>query len=362
MDSQLTHETYQFVPEQEADALAWVFTDKETMKKAFFKFPELKSNEARAKVTYSGICHSDADIIKGEWGPCVYPIAPGHEIVGVVTQVGADVKDLKVGDKIGFGAQRECCEECEFCKISYENLCRGKIEQQVTFGPKYWGGFASHIQHPASFFFKLPEELPLERTAPLFCAGITTYAPIARYAKPGQQVAVLGIGGLGHLAVKYAKAWGCTVTAFTTSKDKEKFIKELGADQVVVSSPETFATEAGKYHLVLNTLPEGNSLNAYVSLTRPLGTFCQLGIPNMTQTCPFTPGLVIFGQVNFVGSVIGSRQETRDMLEFSAKNNIVPICESFDFDEFPKAYDKLLNGKPHFRCVVDVTKVCLKNH
>jgi len=169
-ESQLTHPTYKFVDEKEADAFAWVFVEKETMKKVAFKFPEPKSNELRAQITYTGLCHSDAHTVRGDWGPVPYPIAPGHEIVGVVTHVGSEVKDLKVGDKVGFGFQRNCCGECEFCKSDWEQLCEStQVDQKVTHGSLYWGGYATSIQHPAKFFFKVPENLPEERIPPLFC-------------------------------------------------------------------------------------------------------------------------------------------------------------------------------------------------
>jgi len=360
-DTQLTHPTYKFVDEKEADAFAWVFTDeKSPMKKVAFKFPELQPNEVRAKVTYSGLCHSDLHTVKGHWGPCGYPMCPGHEIVGVVSHIGSDVKNFKVGDKVGFGVQRECCGECEPCKEDVEQLCKNVGSDQLyTYTSKYWGGYATSIQHPEKFYFKLPEGLPEEKIPPIFCAGITTYAPIARYAKPGQRVAVLGIGGLGHMAVQYAKAWGCEVTAFTTSKDKEAFIKGLGADRVVVSSEETLKQEAGRFHLVLNTLPNGDTLNSVLPLTRFGGTFVQLGVPPVDIPTPIATGLLIFGHINFAGSLIGSRKEIKEVLEFSAKHKIVPLCETFDFEDFPKAFDHLENGKPIFRCVVDFTKVKL---
>jgi D-arabinose 1-dehydrogenase-like Zn-dependent alcohol dehydrogenase len=349
------------VSEDQADAFAWVFVDTENMKKVPFKFPELKNTELRAKVTYTGLCHSDVHTVRDEWGKCLHPIAPGHEIVGVVTHVGSDVKDFKLGDKVGFGAQRDCCEECEFCKLSYDQHCRGKVEQKFTYGDKYWGGYASSVQHPAKFFFKIPENLPEERIPPLFCAGGTTHAPIARYAKPGDEVAVLGIGGLGHLAVQYAKAWGCKVTGFTSSKDKEQFIKDLGADRVVVLNKETLKEEAGKYHLIINTLPSGDQFSDLVSLARPLGTFCQLGLPPVDQS-PTLNCFTLMSQISVVGSLIASRKEINEMLEFSSKHNIVPLCEQFDFEDFPKAYDRLLHGKPIFRCVVDATKADPHHH
>lgn len=163
----------------------------------------------------------------------------------------------------------------------HEQLCQSAPTQAYTYGPKYWGGYATHIQHPQDFFFKIPENLPEERAPPLFCADLTMYAPIARYAKPGDHIAILSIGGLGHMGVQYAKAWGCKVTAFTTRLDKEEFIKGLGADRVVLSNAETFKAEAGKFNLILNTLPVGDDLTVLVSLTKPFGTFVQLGLPDV---------------------------------------------------------------------------------
>jgi len=363
MQFNLTHPTYKFVEEKEADAFAWVFTNpKEGMQKVSVKFPDVKPDELRIKVTYAGLCHSDLHTVREDWGPCAYPIAPGHEIVGTVTHVGTDIKDYQVGDRVGFGCQRECCDKCGPCKVDFEQLCTATdLDQKYTYGDKYWGGYASHLQQPAKFFFKVPESLPESKVPPLFCAGVTTYAPIARHAKPGQEVAVLGIGGLGHMAVMYAKAWGCKVTGFTTSKDKEEFIKKLGADRVVVTTPETLKQEAGKYDLVLNTLPSGDNMTSYVSLTKVMGTFVQLGIPAFAVPVHFNPMILAFTHINFTGSGIGSRKEIREMLEFSAKHNIVPLCEEFDFENFPAAFDRLENGKPIFRCVVDATKAIPKH-
>lgn len=356
-ESNLSHPTYTIVKDKkDADAIAWAFVDKEEMKALPFKFPELNSKEIRAKITYTGLCHSDAHTVRQEWGPCKYPIAPGHEIVGEVTHVGKDVKDFKVGDVVGFGPQRYCCDECEFCKAGCEPLCTGGDGNNFTYGPIYWGGYASYIQQPGAHFFKVPKSLPIERVPPLFCAGITTYRPVAVYAKPGDKVAVLGIGGLGHLAVQYAKKWGCHVTAFTNSKDKEKFIKELGADEVLIADDETMKKQGSKYHLVLNTLPVGEKMPDYIALTRPLGTYVQIGLPDVSKPCPFNAAHVLLNQINVTGSLIGSRKEMNDMLEFSAKHNIAPLCEQFSFDDFPKAYDRLVNGRPIFRCVVDCTK------
>jgi len=357
MQGTLTHPNYKFVSEQEADATAWVFTDpKQGMTKVHIKMPELQANDVRIKVTYAGLCHSDIHTVRGDWGPCSYPIAPGHEVVGEVTHVGPDVKDFKLGDKVGFGCIRKVCGTCKACTNGAEQLCISQeIGQKYTYGPEFWGGYASHMQQPADWFFKIPANLPESKIPPLFCAGVTLYAPIARHAKPGQEVAVLGVGGLGHMGVQYAKAWGCKVTAFTSSKGKEEFIKKLGADRIVVSSPETLQQEAGKYDLVLNTLPTVDDFNSYVGLTSVLGTFVQLGVPAFEKPANFNPAVVLFGQINYTGSGVGSRKETQEMLDFSAKHNIVPLCEEFDYEKFPEAFDRLENGKPIFRCVVDAT-------
>ena len=357
MQSTLTHPTYKFVSEQEADASAWIFTSKtEGMTKVHIKLPEIRPNELRIKITYTGLCHSDIHNVREDWRPCPYPIAPGHEVVGQVTHLGSGVTNFKVGDKVGFGCFRQVCGECKSCKNGSEQLCSSTtLEQKVTYGAKFWGGFASHLQQPAEWFYKLPENLPESKIPPLFCAGITTYAPIAKYAKAGDEVAVLGVGGLGHMAVQYAKAWGCKVTAFTSSSGKEEFIKGLGADRVVLTNPETFKQEAKRFDLVLNTLPTADDLDAYVLLTANEGTFVQLGAPPFGKKPTFNPALLIFSHVRFTGSLVGSRKETQDMLDFSAKHNIVPMCEEFDYEKFPEAFDRLENGRPIFRCVVDAT-------
>jgi len=216
----------------------------------------------------------------------------------------------------------------------------------LAVGPKYWGGYASSLQQPAEWFYKLPENLPESKIPPLLCAGITMYAPIARYAKASDEVAVLGVDGLGHMAVQYAKAWGCKVTAFTSSKGKEEFIKKLGADRVVVSAPETLKQEAGRFNVVLNTLPSSGDLDDYLLFSTIQGTFVQLGAPPSNDKPRFDPAVLFWNHINFTGSLVGSRKETQEMLDFSAKHNIVPLCEEFSYEEFPRAFDRFENGKP----------------
>lgn len=360
MNSALSHPTYQFVDsEADADGIAWVFTDHENMVKYPFKFPELKPNELRAEVQYSGLCHSDSSWVREEWTPIKYPVCPGHEIIGIVSAVGSEVTDFKIGDKVGLGPFRDCCSQCDYCKRGYDNLCAGQrmgiMEQKATYGNKYWGGYATAVQHPAAGFAKIPENLPADQAAPLLCAGVTTFVPISKYAKPGDKVAVLGVGGLGHIGVKIAKAWGCHVTGFTILEDQLETIKNLGADEVVLVDKdlESVKKQQGKFDLVLNTIfYNDEKFNEYLRLTRPLGTFCQLGLPPVAGCSPVHISEIVFSQITFVGSLVGSRKNTADMLKFCAEHNIVPMCESFEFDEFPKAYDTLIRGRPKFKCVV----------
>ena len=361
-EKKISHPTYKIVSDEEADAFGWVFTGvKENMTKIGFKFPEIKPNELRANITYTGLCHSDLHIVTEEWGPAPFPLVPGHEICGVVTALGSDVKGFEIGEPVAFGVLRETCGECEPCKADQENLCNGKVEQKYTYDKTYWGGYATALQQPAAFFYKIPKNLPVEKVPPLLCAGITLYNPIKDYCKPGQEVAVIGVGGLGHLGVQYAKAWGCRVTGVTSSEDKKDFIKKLGADDVFVSTDENLEKYKGKFHVVLNTISGSQKLTGLVWLTRPLGTFVQLGLPPSDQPPVFDPAPLVHCKINYVGSETGSRKVVKEMLEFSSKNNIVSMCEQFEFNDFGKAFDVLKNGKPKFRCVVDCTKSYPKN-
>ena len=200
-----------------------------------FKFPALGAKEIRANVLYTGLCHTDVLVGRAIWGETIFPIAPGHEIIGEVSQVGSEVSDFKKGDLVGFGTIRYCCNDCKNFKKDHEELCLGGGDH-YTYG-RYWGGYATAIQQPADFFFHLPEKFDLVKGSPLFCAGVTTYYPMEKYLTPDmKKTAVIGIGGLGHVAVKFLKKLGYDVTSFTSNEKKIDMIKELGADHVVVST------------------------------------------------------------------------------------------------------------------------------
>jgi D-arabinose 1-dehydrogenase-like Zn-dependent alcohol dehydrogenase len=220
------------------------------------------------------------------------------------------------------------------------------------------------LQHPAKFAYKLPEKLPSDRTPPLLCAGVTVYAPLAKYCKAGDKVGVLGIGGLGHLAVAYANKLGCHVTAFTSTPGKEEFIKKFGAHEVRSSSnAEELKKGASEFDVMINTLSIANDkmFGLYLDLTAADGTFIQVGAPPIGEPFSIHAFQLIGKNLRMAGSHVGSRKQTEEMLEFSAKHDILPLCEFFSFEDFPKALNTLENGKPIFRCVVNVEEWSKKN-
>ena len=349
--------------EKEADGVAWAFLNKDEFVKFPFKFEALGDDELRANIIYTGLCASDSHTGRSKWGPANYPIAPGHEIVAVVSQVGKNVKKFKVGDRVAYGPFRDSCDQCKDCKRGDDNLCLNMGSKKGIYD-EYWGGYSTALQHPAKWGFKVPESLPSDRAPPLMCAGVTVHAPLARFAKPGDKVAVIGIGGLGHLAVMYANKFGCHVTAFSSTPGKEEFIKKLGAHEVISSSdPAALEKAASEYDVVINSLSISNSKiwGLYLNLTAPGGTFVQVGAPPVDEFFSFNAFQIISKNISIAGSIVGSRKETEAMLEFSARHNILPLVEFFGFEDFPKALDTLENGRPTFRCVVNVEEWSKKN-
>lgn len=359
------HDLYKYTEDKKnADAVAYAFLNKEKMIFFPYKQPHLDADEIRANVLYAGLCLSDSKHGRAKWGGSLYPLAPGHEIIAEVSEVGTEVKDFKKGDKVAFGTMRHCCGKCRYCLEGKEPLCTEtgtKRKEKFTYNYQ-WGGYSTQLQQPASFFFKLPKNLKIEKAAPLLCAGITVYAPIKKYAKKGMKTAVIGIGGLGHLALQFLHKMGYEVDAITTSKDKEKFIKELGADRVINSTdPSELAKVQGSYDLIINTSPTSKNFEEMLLLTARSGFFIQVGAPSIDEKVSFIVNTLILNEIVLTGSVVGSRDAVREMLEFCSEKDIYPIVEEFPFEEFPKAFDKLENGKPIFRCVVDCGKYSKAN-
>jgi len=355
------HQLYKHCDIKEADAVAWAFVNKEKLVQFPFKFPEIAPDEVRVNVLYAGLCQSDVHTVRQIWGPCPYPLAPGHEIIGEVSLVGKDVKDFKKGEIVGFGVMRDCCEKCKYCKINRENLCR-EGEHNFTYGLQ-WGGYATAMQQPAKFYFHLPEGFKIEKAAPLFCAGITTYNPMLKYLTDDiKKTGVLGIGGLGHMAVQFLHKMGKHVTAFTTSEKKIELLKKLGADKVVISTdPEQMKAARGTIEFLINTVSNDTDIEQYIACVERGGKFVQVGMPAKDDTMKINVNSFVGTEVELVGGVVGPRKNINQMVDFCHKNDVYPIVEEFPFEELPKAFDKLENGRPFFRCVVNVKDFAEKN-
>lgn len=355
----LSHFLYPVSTPKEADACAWVFSSAKTFEKYYFKFPEIGHNEVRARILYTSLCYSDVHTGRGGWGPCNYPCCTGHEVLAEVTLVGEGVTKHKAGDKVLWGPFRESCGKCEWCEKKWTHACTDIDCTEKNLYGLYFGGYATHIQQPESHCFKCPVGAKLETVAPLMCAGVTTFSPLDLYAKKGMKIAILGIGGLGHLGAQIASKMGLEVHAFSTSESKEKleFFKSLGITKIVNWKKEKLSAYENHYDLMLNTLPvmvKEEELASLLNCLKPYGKFINVGLSNVCDK-------ITLGQFNFVsknlsiiGSIVGGVYQTERTLDFCIKNGVECLCEMFTWEDFPKALDKLENGRPQFRCVVNV--------
>ncbi|KAM7262367.1 hypothetical protein ACFE04_021444 [Oxalis oulophora] len=324
-------------------------------------FPRRKTGEmdVRFKVMYCGICHSDAHMVKNEWGSTIYPVVPGHEIVGIVTEVGTNVRKFKVGDRVGVGAMVESCHSCQSCDDNLENYCSKMVP---TFGFKnlegtmMYGGYSNFMVADEHFVVRIPDNLPLDASAPLLCAGITIYSPLKYYGldKPGMNIGVVGLGGLGHMAVKFAKAMGLKVTVISTSPNKEKeAIESLGADSFLVSQEQDQLLAAvGTFDGIIDTVSAQHPLQPLISLLKPNGKLVMVGAPDKPLELPIFPLLV--GRKLVGGSGIGGMKETQEMLHFAAKHNITADIEVIPIDYLNTAIERLLKADVKYRFVIDI--------
>jgi uncharacterized zinc-type alcohol dehydrogenase-like protein len=346
-----------------ADAVAWAFVNKDKFIEFPFTFPELGAKEIRANILFAGLCLSDSLHGRSKWGPSLYPLAPGHEIIAQVSKIGSEVKGFQVGDKVAFGTLRDICGACKYCKKNIgEPLCEGS-GHPFTYG-LFWGGYATQLQQPAEFFIKVPDGLDLEKSSPLLCAGITVYTPIKKYLRKDDVCAVFGVGGLGHLAVQFINKMGNDVYGVTTSLQKRDFIKSLGAKDVVVSTDEqSMKDNIGKFDFIIDTIPTTENFQKRFDLLAKDGTYVIVGVGDVESlTINISAFSLVLGERKLVGSLVGSRENIKEMLDFCQKNNVYPMVETFDFEDFPKALDRLENGKPVFRCVVKAEEYARKNH
>ena len=319
----------------------------------------VQAHDVEIEILYCGICHSDLHSARNEWHGTIYPIVPGHEIVGRVTKVGDHVQGFKVGDLAGVGCLVDSCRECEHCKNDLEQFCdEGNIQTfnspDKHLGGQTYGGYSQSIVVDESFVLHISDKLELSAVAPLLCAGITTYSPLKHWkVGPGQKVGIVGIGGLGHMGIKIAKAMGAHVVVFTTSLSKTEDAKRLGADEVVLSTDEAqMAAHARSLNFILDCVSAEHSIDSYLNLLKVDGTLTLVGAP--MDPLPVTSFSLILGRRSFSGSLIGGIAETQEMLDFCAEHNITSDVEVIGVNDVNDAYERLLKGDVKYRFVIDM--------
>ncbi|MGV8941034.1 MAG: NAD(P)-dependent alcohol dehydrogenase [Lysobacter sp.] len=319
-----------------------------------------RAGEVLIDILYCGVCHSDVHQVRAEWGSSgIFPMVPGHEIVGRVAQVGAGVQRFKIGDAVGVGCFVDSCRHCEQCRAGEEQYCvegmtgTYNARERDTQAPTY-GGYATRITVNQDYVLQIPESIPLERAAPLLCAGITTYSPLRLYGvKAGDRVAVVGLGGLGHMAVKLAAAMGAEVTVLSTSESKREAAVALGAQQFAATrDPATFKSLARRFDLIIDTVSASHDYNAYLGLLKFNGTMVLLGIPD--QPVPVAAGALIMQRRKLAGSLIGGIRETQEMLDFCAEHGVASDIELIDIADINQAYDRMIRGDVRYRFVIDI--------
>jgi uncharacterized zinc-type alcohol dehydrogenase-like protein len=308
----------------------------------------LQANEVEIKISHCGVCHSDVALIDNDWGVSKYPFIPGHEIVGTVVAVGADVRDRKMGERVGIGWQADSCGVCEWCRQGDEHLC--SQAQPTCVGRN--GGYADKIRVNSRFVIPIPDALDSENAAPLLCGGVTVYSPLRNHGvRPSSRVGIIGIGGLGHMGIQFARAFGAEVTAFSTSKDKEGEALELGAHHFL-NTRDTGALKkvAGTFDFLLSTVAADQDWQSYIQALRPKGTLCIVGVPSSAlQLQAFS----LIGQQKAVsGSPIGSPRDLHEMLDVAARHGVKAITEPFAMAKANDAVAKVKRNQVRYRAVL----------
>jgi len=322
---------------------------------------DVGAKDVLIEIKYAGICHSDIHTVRGDWGAITYPQVVGHEIVGVVAEVGSEVTLHQVGDRVGVGCMVNSCRECENCLAGMEQYClKGNIQTYNGVdvdGSITQGGYSTHVVVVEDFVLRVPESIPFDAAAPLLCAGITTYSPLAHWnAGPGKKVAVVGMGGLGHMAVKIAHAMGAEVTVLSQSLRKQDDGLKLGADHYYATSDaDTFTQLANTFDLIVNTVSAPLDLDAYLRLLRLDGTLVNVGAP--AEPLPLHVFTLFGNRRSFAGSGIGSIGETQEMLDFCAEHGIAPEIELITADYINEAYERVLKSDVRYRFVIDTASL-----
>jgi uncharacterized zinc-type alcohol dehydrogenase-like protein len=325
-----------------------------------FERREVGPHDVLIDIQFCGVCHSDLHQVRDEWGGSIFPMVPGHEIVGRITQVGDHVKNFKVGDLAGVGCMVDSCRTCPSCQEGLEQYCEttGMVgtynSREIGSGAPTYGGYSNQIVVDEKYTLKVSEKLDLARVAPLLCAGITTYSPLRQWkVGAGHRVAVLGLGGLGHMAVKLAAAMGAEVTVLSTSPNKEADAKALGAHKFVVTKEEDqLKSVANYFDFIINTVSAQIDLATYVNLLRRDGTMILLGVP--TEAPHIHAFNLISNRRRIAGSLIGGIAETQEMLDFCAEHNIMSDIEVIDIKDINESYERMLKGDVKYRFVIDL--------
>lgn len=327
-----------------------------------FERRDLRDNDVAIEILYSGICHSDLHTVNGDWGPQPYPLVPGHEIVGRVISVGPEVKNYAVGQHVAVGCMVDSCQECDQCHNHEEQYCRNgmtptygapdRINGEIT-----QGGYSKHIVVREEFVLSVPESLDIGRVAPILCAGITTYSPLKTWGvKEGSRVGVIGLGGLGHMAVKLAVAMGAEVTVLSRSDAKLEEAKGIGANGILVSTDkDAMKKAASSFDLIIDTVPVKHDINIYTPLLDIDGSLVivgQIGPLDEPMTAP-----LVMGRRRVAGSLIGGIKETQEVLDFCAQHNILPECKMIRAEQVNEAFEHLSKGDVAHRFVIDMSSL-----
>ena len=313
-----------------------------------FSLSDIGPDQVEIKVSHCGICHSDLSMLANDWGITSYPFVPGHEIVGTIVDKGEHVKGLEIGDEVGLGWFSESCMHCDLCLSGNHNLCT-QPEQTIV---DRFGGFANYIRCHWVWASPLPQGLDAAKLGPMFCGGITVFNPIIQAkVQPTDRVGVIGVGGLGHLAIQFLNKWGCEVTAFTSSSNKADEAKQLGAHNIVNSRNERdIENVAGSFDFIINTTNVNLNWEGYINALAPKGILHTVGV--VPDPIPVGAFPIILGQKSVSGSPLGSPATINQMLEFSARHSILPVTEEFAMSEVNDAFEHLKSGKARYRIVL----------
>ena len=326
-----------------------------------FERRDCRPEDVAIDISHCGICHSDLHMARNDWGMSRYPMVPGHEIVGTVSAIGSAVTNYRVGDKVAVGCLVDSCQECASCRAGQEQFCAKGMTMTYAGtdrqdGSLTQGGYSDHIVVREEFVCRLPDNLDIAKAAPLLCAGITTYSPLKKF-KVGKdsKVGVAGLGGLGHMGVKLARAMGAHVTMITTSPEKGADARELGADDVLVSTDSAaMAAAGGRFDFILNTIPVAHEVNPYLDLLTPNGTMVMVGA--IAPLPSIHGGALIMANRTLAGSLIGGLPETQEMLDFCGEHGILPEVETIAIDQVNQAFERLEKGDVRYRFVIDMAR------